>query len=479
MLRTEWIKEKYNKLKGDRKALNSLYTSYNKTFNDNISYSSYKRKIRKVLSKMKNRQDKHVDQGQIQGNRLSKKQEANTIELTYKTKRIISLDDLIREAKIDLSIWRVDRHEVNKWEVGRSNKQQHITYDNGVRNGNVDDYGDFNVEPLIQVKVWLSKRKPDEQLFPVIKPVNIVLPAPQENIVRESNRTFKKALIIPDAQIGYCRNFKTNKLNPFHDRRCFDIALQLLKEYQFDDIILLGDMLDMAEWSDKFTVKPEFYQTTQPSIYELSWWLAQMRYINQNANMIYLEGNHEERLPRAIFNNMIASYHLNSLEHKDKEGVMTVPYLLGLEKLNIEYKGNYPKNEFWLNDNLRISHGDVVRQGSSKTVEAILRDCRASEIIGHIHRIEQASKAVHVRNKEVIYTVCSPGTFCKIDGTVPSKKGNVNWQQGFAVVDYEDGNGRFQINPYVIYNGKCIYNGKLYEGKPNVNQISKDIGWSL
>lgn len=53
-----------------------------------------------------------------------------------------SLDAIVREAKIDLSIWNVDRHVINKWDVTNAKGK---TYQNW------------------QVKVWLSKIKTDEQ----------------------------------------------------------------------------------------------------------------------------------------------------------------------------------------------------------------------------------------------------------------------------------------------------------------------------
>lgn len=51
-----------------------------------------------------------------------------------------TLDDLIRECKVDLSVWRVKDHVVNKWEVGTRN-----------------DDGTVRRTPLFQIKAWLER----------------------------------------------------------------------------------------------------------------------------------------------------------------------------------------------------------------------------------------------------------------------------------------------------------------------------------
>lgn len=57
-----------------------------------------------------------------------------TAEVYSKSYRITSLDDLIQACQIDLGIWEVERHIINKWETGRDQ----VT--------------------LVQVKAWLRRR---------------------------------------------------------------------------------------------------------------------------------------------------------------------------------------------------------------------------------------------------------------------------------------------------------------------------------
>jgi hypothetical protein len=52
--------------------------------------------------------------------------------------RVLSLDELIRQAKVDLELWAIERHVINKWEAGAKDLE-----------------GNIVVKPLWQVKAWL------------------------------------------------------------------------------------------------------------------------------------------------------------------------------------------------------------------------------------------------------------------------------------------------------------------------------------
>src|SRR5690606_34457141 len=57
-----------------------------------------------------------------------------------KSPRIRTLDDLLASAPVDLSTWEVERHVVNKWEVGTKEPD-----------------GRVRVEELWQVKAWFRR----------------------------------------------------------------------------------------------------------------------------------------------------------------------------------------------------------------------------------------------------------------------------------------------------------------------------------
>lgn len=397
---------------------------------------------------------------------MSFNEDGNTATLEYKsTENPKTLEDLLHTCGVDTVIWEVDRYVVNKWEVAMRIAEQVVH------------------RPLFQVKAWLIRRIPIKQEFPVLKPVRATvrkLPAAvRKRPAAARKRALNKALIIPDSQNGYRRDLNTGKLDPFHDRRAWDICLQVAHTAKPDIIILLGDMLDLPDWTDKFLKSPEFYFTTQPAINELYWWITQLR--ETGAQIIYIEGNHEFRLTRAVMTNLISAYNVkpaNAPENSDP--TMSIPHLLGLSELGVEYHGSYPNGEYWLNDNLRCSHGTIARTGNADSVKAILRDARNSEIVGHIHRHEYAVKTVHPRKGAKSYVAYSVGTIARIDaGTVPATKSKNDWQQAFGIVDYEDGNGLFNITPHSISDGMTVHDGNVVTSRKDIDKILNEaMNWA-
>lgn len=64
--------------------------------------------------------------------------------------RITTLEQLLIASKVDLSIWEVERHIVNKWEVAMKEEAPKTKRVHAI------------VEPLIQIKAWLRRKTPQE-----------------------------------------------------------------------------------------------------------------------------------------------------------------------------------------------------------------------------------------------------------------------------------------------------------------------------
>lgn len=61
--------------------------------------------------------------------------------------RITTLDQLLKATKVDLTVWEVERHVINKWEVAMKEKS---------KSGHITPI----VEPLWQIKIWLKRKAP-------------------------------------------------------------------------------------------------------------------------------------------------------------------------------------------------------------------------------------------------------------------------------------------------------------------------------
>jgi len=296
------------------------------------------------------------------------------------------------------------------------------------------------------------------------RPVTVRVPA-----LSKPKTSLKTAVILPDIQFGY-RRYDDGSQVPFHDDRALNVALEVIRITKPDTIVLLGDNLDLPEHS-RFDQEASFARTTQLALDDCHQFLATLRAYLPDAQIVWLEGNHELRLARHTLANAKAAYGLKQANSAPPGWpVLSVPHLLRLDELNVTYAAGFPANIFWLNDRLACIHGEKVRSNGS-TAAAVIDDERVSIIFGHIHRIELQHKTRRVRDGARTVLAASPGCLCRIDGAVPSVKSGIdvfgrplsrpeNWQQGLAIATYADGDGPFGLELVPIHDGIAFLRGE-------------------
>ncbi len=416
----------------------------------------------------------------------------NNMTLSSVSERIRSLDDLLNEFKIDREIWEVTNFIINSYESFRKDVDKSLTFDGpGEIRGYVEDHGEVVIVPLFQVKAWLVRREP-VAVTPVLASMNLErLTLPKVKVVKHDR--LRTALLIADPQIGFAkRDIHYPELDAFHDREAMDVALQLAAWIQPDELIYLGDYLDMTDWTDKFIRRPEFIQQTQPAIIEGSWWLGQFKMEVEEAKAVFLEGNHEVRAINSLIKNLPAAYGLKPvITHGGKRvdavvisphPALSIPMLLGMAHLNIEYVDGYPNGYYRLNNALRIEHGATARAGLSDTVKAVIKDESESVIIGHIHRFEAVTKTLYGVDGPTYATAQSVGALCKLGTSVPGARKRAQWQQGVALVHYDPAGTAFNIQPIYISQGEALYAGQYFRARPEsetVERLRKDTAWAF
>ena len=354
-----------------------------------------------------------------------------------------TLEELLKKFDISEDDWKVTNFKVNQWDV--SAKEE------------IDGKISWNTHTNYQARATLVRKIPVKCDFPVVQGANI---EPIKFNIKIPKRDLKVDVVLPDAQVGFKKDFNTGELAPLHDLKAIAVATEIVKEIRPNRLILLGDMLDLPDWSTHFVRSPEFYFTTQPSLDWLASWISELRpYCNE---MVYIEGNHEKRMIDSIVQNTIQAYGIKPANEPDVPPILSVPYMLGLHKMGVEYVGNYPHGEFYINDNLVCIHGNKVGPKSGQSIMKMLDSPRISVIQGHVHRLEMGHKTVWTHGQPKIYQAISLGTLARIDGIVPGGGTRYNWQQGFGIVEYDK--ERFQVDSIGIYDGKAIFKGKLYSG---------------
>jgi hypothetical protein len=308
--------------------------------------------------------------------------------------------------------------------------------------------------------------------WPLIQPAQpVLLPEPRGTRFDLNNSEWKTAVVFPDPQIGF-RKFEDGSLEPFHDEAAMSVALQILKYEDdlrgVDQVINLGDFLDLPTVG-KYAQEATFANTMQPALDRGHMFLAQQRASAPDAEIVLIEGNHERRLQNFVELNALAAFGIRRANYPDSWPVMSLPYLLRLDELGIEYIDAYPAGVHWIADNLRAIHGNKVRSAGSTAAAYTNSMPHISTVFGHVHRLEIQSKTTFDRIGKIRSMAISPGCLCRVDGTVPSVNGAIgvdgrpvkvaeNWQQGIAVIKYKDA-GDFFVNLVQIEDGRTVYGG--------------------
>jgi predicted phosphodiesterase len=291
-------------------------------------------------------------------------------------------------------------------------------------------------------------------------PVRSVKPRPASG--------WQTAVVLPDMQVGYFRA-AGDELEPIHDEAALSVALSIVKAENPDLIVMVGDNADFAEFG-KYRLSVAYARTTQATIDRLTVLGAELRHAAPNARIVWLAGNHEERLPNYILDNASAAFGLRKGATPESWPVMSMPYLCRFDDHGVEYVPGYPAGSVWINHRLRVIHGDKVASGGS-TAHKYLASEKTSVIYGHVHRREWAERTRLDHDGPKTILAASPGCLARCDGAVPSTKGGVDldgrpvriaedWQQGIAVVRYEPGDGRFVYEQVPIRNGWALHQGK-------------------
>lgn len=381
---------------------------------------------------------------------VSVEKSGNIIDCTSKSTRIKTLEQLIQECKIDLDEWEIVSHIINKWEFG-------VNTPDGVQ-----------IEPLFQVKAKLIKKNPTA-LVPFINSVNLPslpkLPRPY------IDKDYKTALILPDIHIGFSTT-QGETFVPYHDRRCMKLALDIIEYQEFDEIIMNGDTLDLPEFSDYFIRKPFYRNVTQAALIEAALFISKIRELSPFSEIVYMDGNHENRANTMLLKYFSAAYGLRPGDETDLAPLFSIPRMLSLHKSDVVYVSGYPNEEYWLNDQILITHGHMARNNSGGTASAIIKDIDYTVCFGHVHRQEMASRTIHGRDGNRTVFAFSPGCMCRIDGAVPAKREKQNWQQGFGLIHYTD-EELLGIETPSIENGRILCSGDLLT--TNIKEYEQEI----
>jgi hypothetical protein len=269
---------------------------------------------------------------------------------------------------------------------------------------------------------------------------------------------FERVFIIGDIQANFWREKGT--FVPFHDEAAIDVTLQMLARYQPHQVVIIGDLLDLPELG-RYRKEPAFAFTLNAAIAYATHLLARIRAIvGPDCTITLIQGNHEARLQAAIVDNLCALYGLR--RPGDRFSLLSIPFLLQLDKYNIHCTEQYPSGEVWLTDDLVCLHAPDSR-------------IFATQVCGHLVRATVKSDSMHTRNgrkTHKTYIVPGAGDYTRKPSdaqrlsrtNIPSNVGRSNAEQAMATIEISKDRKRHHVTVWPIESGEAFFKDEYLHG---------------
>jgi metallophosphoesterase superfamily enzyme len=228
--------------------------------------------------------------------------------------------------------------------------------------------------------------------------------------------TVKRTFILPDLQV------------PYVDSDFFKRMLRVIRAYKPDQVIQIGDLIDLPEVSRWHKGKHlEYAATLQGSLDMTRSMLTDVRRAAPNADLIVKEGNHDLRFAKYIADYAPALASLRSSDLAEQ---------LGLEGLGVRYE----RKPFEAAPGVLVLHGHerAYSSISGKYELERIRQHGMSVITGHTHTPVLVTTAQAVGFEQKHYFGMNVGHAMDIKKVSYVGDGYLNWCQGFGLLETDE-----------------------------------------
>ena len=246
---------------------------------------------------------------------------------------------------------------------------------------------------------------------------------------------------------------------PFHDPRAVNILYQINEDLKPDTLVCHGDVADMWQLSTHRPPMETKLRADQIDIQETldmtSEHLAQMEAIANPTWKIFMMGNHEDRWNRMLTKIQTDQKYRQLLRIPKIAEVMSLDYLIGLTEKGWHFDDYLEGDRQLLHERLLVIHGYAATIWASRKH---LQSYGTNVMFGHSHRIQNFTKT------DLNGSISSWNIGCLCD-LRPHWRQRPNWQQGFAVVNWSQAEGKwyFNVEQIRIHDGICIWRDKTYK----------------
>lgn len=266
-------------------------------------------------------------------------------------------------------------------------------------------------------------------------------------------RMFKETMKHRD---GFERHvFVSDHQIPDHDEKTVKAVNKFIKDFAPDKLHIVGDFLNFTRVA-KYDQDPYYHKNMADEIRIGREVLAKLvgvtRGANPDAEVIWYEGNHEERLTKYLGRNASA---LAEITDQDGEIINSIPHIFNLKELGIQWVPSMRRHTE--SGGVEVEHGDIARSKGGYTAHGMLEKRGRSGFSGHTHRLAMVMKTHVDEQKFWIET----GSMCKRDFESPYTR-SPDWQQGFAVGIYSEQDKTFYPTPVPVFNNTFAFGGKVY-----------------
>jgi len=279
----------------------------------------------------------------------------------------------------------------------------------------------------------------------------------------------QRIFIVGDLQIGFWAVRDPNDsqkftFEPFHDESAIDIMMKAMALYAPSVVVIVGDFFDFPQLS-RFQQEPEARNTMQATVDYGEALIAKIRKtVGLDCTIIFVPGNHETRMTRAIVNNIEALYNLT--RPGEKHALYSIPSLLRFEDHNVDCMAEFPSGQYWLAKRRGNIPGLVVTHADPKK-----KDMRADSIHGHLVLPAIETFAREYEDGWVTYQrMCVSGcanysdTGDKVRLTrtnAPSGRSRMASVQSFGTVDIDAESGQRAQHLHLIRDGATLFLGRV------------------
>ncbi len=277
-----------------------------------------------------------------------------------------------------------------------------------------------------------------------------------------------------------CYGIFNDQQIPYHDPRALSVAIQIFADAKLTCLVYngdWGDYHDLGTYPKGY--RDDLYESLRREVERQREELVRAHKAIKPKKAKWNDGNHEWRVERAFHKDVrlaakVLGIQVPEVQITSIRDAVSIPVLMGLKDLGIEYSGTYPKG-CWLRgrmnpeEDVYVQHGYTARKKSGYTVSGQMEDHWSSMVVGHCEKL-----AGPIWNRRLgrdyfgiengnLSLIGEPELGDDIYAGVPhSVPRLMNHRQGISVIYWEAG----MWFPYTlkIRDGKCFWNGKLYRG---------------